>query len=160
MTIGYLFTMIYILTDIFNLKRIINYLTQLILCMYLLVNICNFYILTRDHLIVNNLDKIQVQEISEYINKYEEENNIEVKYIAMIYLGFNERAYYKRINGINGFGLYTEWSFDGIINFYSGRNLETIDLTSDLYQKYLMQSDEDYKTLCIDDTLICPVYII
>lgn len=159
MTIGYLFALIYILTDIFTEKKIESYLINFILFIYLMVNIFNFYVLTRDHLTVNQLDKVIVQEISDYINEYEDKNNIQVRYIAMNYKGYNEKAYYNRENGINGLGMYAEWSFDSIINFYSNRKLERIELTPDLYDEYTKNVGDSDIVLCIDNVLICPVYI-
>ena len=158
MTIGYLFVMMYVFNDIFDTNKFVSYFLRVVLSIYALTNIVNFYCITNDHQITNKIDRNNVQKISEYINKYESENNIEIKYITMKYVGAKKEAYYKRVNIINSFALYAECSFDGIINFYTGRNLKRVTLIQSINQKYMEQIDGEYKFLCIDDILVCPIY--
>ena len=51
----------------------------------------------------------------------------------------------------------TSWAADGVINFYTKRNLQTVDKITK--QKYLKVKDTELGYLCIDDTLYIMAYM-
>lgn len=97
MLIGYLFMIIYIKTHIFWIKKIIGYYLKVILSIYLIINIANFYNITKEQQEINEIEKNKVKEINEYINCYEKENNIQIKHITMKYVkGCKEKHFIKK----------------------------------------------------------------
>lgn len=163
MLIGYLFMIIYIKTDIFESKKIIGYYLKVILSIYLIINVAYFYNITKEQQEINEIEKSKVKEINEYINCYEKENNIQVKHIAMKYVkGCKEKAFYKKITSTNCIAVYAEASYDGVINFYTGRKLKEIGITEELNQKYEEKTRQIGENIycCVDDVLICLVYVV
>ena len=160
MLIGYIFIMLYVQSEILKNKNYISYSLICILYIYFFTNIINFYVLTMNHQIGNKIDKLKVKEISNYIEQYEEKTGIQIKYIAMKYFNNKEKGYYKKMNSINSLAIYSECSYDGIINFYTNRNLKKIDFTYDLNEKYIKETKGKDIYLCIDNILICPVYLV
>lgn len=161
MTIGYLYLMLYIKnnSELLKKKDVISCFLNGMLFIYLLTNIINFYSITQDHLTVNKMDKDMTYEIAMYLEEYEKENNIKVEYIAMKLIPkVNYRGYYKSINTLTSRAIYSESSYDGIINFYTGRSLKRTALTKEMNQKYVDAVKDEYKAICIDNVLICPVY--
>ena len=97
MTIGLIFAIIYTSTSILENKKWISYFLQVVLFTYILTNMINYYFITKDNLIVNKIEKEQVEEIANYLVEYEKENNIQVKYIAMRYIPNHiDKGYYKK----------------------------------------------------------------
>lgn len=163
MLIGYLFMIIYIKTHIFESKKIIGYYLKVILSIYLIINIANFYNITKEQQEINEIEKNKVKEINEYINCYEKENNIQIKHITMKYVkGCKEKAFYKKITSTNCIAVYAEASYDGVINFYTGRKLKEIGITEELNQKYEKKTRQIGENIycCVDDVLICLVYVV
>lgn len=162
MLIGYLFMIIYIETNLLENKNFSKYCMTILIILYLIVNIINIFIITKDHKEINKIEKAKVEEISEYIESYEANNDIEIKYISMKYIrGQEEKAFYKRQTTVNCIGVYGEASFDGIINFYTGKKLQRINLTNDLNEKYMGQTQETEPcTQCVGDVLVCVVYVV
>lgn len=163
MLIGYLFMIIYIKTDIFESKKIIGYYLKVILSIYLIINVANFYNITKEQQEINEIEKSKVKEINEYINCYEKENNIQVKHITMKYVkGCKDKAFYKKITSTNCIAVYAEASYDGVINFYTGRKLKKIGITEELNQKYEEKTRQIGENIycCVDDVLICLVYVV
>lgn len=109
------------------------------------------------------IEKNKVKEINEYINCYEKENNIQIKHITMKYVkGCKEKAFYKKITSTNCIAVYAEASYDGVINFYTGRKLKEIGITEELNQKYEEKTRQIGENIycCVDDVLICLVYVV
>ena len=158
MTIGYIFVILYTTSDIFTNKKIVSYSMIIILFIYSLTNMVNIYILTYNHKVANEIDKLKVNDISKYIEEYEEQTGIEVKYITMKYFKNTKKGYYKKANSINSFAIYSECSYDGIINFYTKKQLKEINLTSELNRKYIYERKGEDKFICIDNILVCPIY--
>lgn len=162
MLIGYLFIIIYIKTNILEEKKVTSYCMKILIILYLIINIINILDITKNHQEVNEIEKLKAYEIAEYIENYELENNIEVKYIVMKYVsGQNEKAFYKRQTTANCIGIYDEPSFDGLINLYSGRNLQRVALTEYMNKKFIEQTEGKQVTVqCIGNVLVCVVYIV
>lgn len=158
MTIGYIFLMLYLSSEILNNKTTISNFMRILLFIYLIINIVNFYALTYNHQVGNQIDKSKVEYISNYIKEYEIKNNIEVKYVTMKYFPNTKNGYYKKINSINTFAIYSECSYNGIINFYTQNNYIRINLTPEIDNEYIKQTGGNAEYICIGDVLVCPVY--
>lgn len=162
MLLGYLFTVVYVKTNIFEVKNICKYCMSVLLFMYLIINIFNIRIITQNHKDINEIEKMAAYEIGNYIENYEKVNNIKVKYIAMRYVAEKkEKGFYKRQTTVNCIGIYDEPSFDGIINFYTDNNLQRISLTDNINNEFIKLSEQNNKTFqCIGNVLVCEVYIV
>ena len=51
-----------------------------------------------------------------------------------------------------------DWAAAGVINFYTKRNLETVNLTKDLLTEYLKQENENGYGI-VDNTLVIECYM-
>ena len=130
--------------------------------MYSIVNIYNCIIVTYEHKLVNEYEKQSAKEIEEYIEKYEKENKKQVENIAIYTItGQNYKTYFKEINRkseVTYNALRCNWSADGVINFYTDRELNTVNLNKELLQEYLkVEKDNGYGI--INNTLIVECYM-
>lgn len=147
----------------FSIKKIIGYYLKTLLSIYLIINVANFYNITKEQQKINQIEKNKVEEINEYINYYEEENNIQVEYITMKYInGCKEKAFYNRVTSTNCIAVYAEASYDGVVNFYTGKRLKEIGITEELNRKYEKKTRQigENTYCCVDNVLICLVYVI
>lgn len=145
-----------------NEDEIFRRIIELILIMYSIVNIYNCIIVTYEHKLVNEYEKQSAKEIEEYIEKYEKENKKQVENIAIYTItGQNYKTYFKEINRksvVTYNALRCNWSADGVINFYTDRELNTVNLNKELLQEYLkVGKDNDYGI--INNTLIVECYM-
>ena len=129
---------------------------------YSIVNIYNCIIVTYEHKLVNEYEKQSAKEIEEYIEKYEKENKKQVENIAIYTItGQNYKTYFKEINRksvVTYNALRCNWSADGVINFYTDRELNTVNLNKELLQEYLkVEKDNGYGI--INNTLIVECYM-
>ncbi|MBQ3408232.1 MAG: glucosyltransferase domain-containing protein [Clostridia bacterium] len=161
-TIGILFIHMLVKADLSNIKARANKLLIFVLIVYAVINSVNYIYLVNLNKQVNNLDEIYAYKVEDYIKEYENENNIQVKYIAIILESDSNKKYYSEINckhvGLAISALRTEWSADGLINYYTGRNLERINVTDEEEEIYLQIVDRQKDYLCIGDTLYLTVY--
>lgn len=166
-TIGMLFIILYTDTKIFEDKRITKYLATGLLILYLISNVGEYIYLMNQHKEVNRLEKIDVQEIDNYIKDYENKTGIKVtKIVKVRVIAKEEKAYYSSIKNQSTFtftAIRSELAVDAVINFYTNRNLEVVDIS---YKKekeiseIISNSEEKemcYK--CIDDTFYIEVYM-
>ena len=158
MTIGSIFVMLYTLTDVFKANILIGNILKVLLFIYVISNIINFYVITRNHQEANKIDKNIVNEIADYIEKYEKETGITVKYATMVYFQNNNYGHYKKINSVNSLAIYSECSFDSIINFYTKKDLKRINFDDYITKRYIESIENELKPICIDDILVCPIY--
>lgn len=163
-TIGLIFMFIYIETDIFDEDRVVKYSMIAILIFYLISNIAMYLNLMIQHKIVNKLEKEEVQNIENYIENYEDETgNTITKILKVPVVGRMEDAYYHCIPNKSTFtytAVRSELAADGVINFYTKRNLETLKIKFSEIKELLeknKENEEGYK--CIGDTLYINVYI-
>ena len=145
-----------------NEDEIFRRIIELILIMYSIVNIYNCIIVTYEHKLVNEYEKQSAKEIEEYIEKYEKENKKQVENIAIYTItGQNYKTYFKEINRksvVTYNALRCNWSADGVINFYTDRELNTVNLNKELLQEYLkVGKDNGYGI--INNTLIVECYM-
>ena len=79
MTIGYIFIMLYVLSDVLENKTFFSYLLNILLCLWFLTNIFNFMFLTYEHQLANKIDKQKTMEIVKYVQEYEKDNKQKCK---------------------------------------------------------------------------------
>lgn len=145
-----------------NEDKIFRRITELILIIYSIVNIYNCIIVTYEHKLVNEYEKQNAEEIEVYIKEYEEKNKTQVENIAIYTVtGQNYKTYFKELNRksvVTYNALRCNWSADGVINFYTNRNLDTVNINKELLQKYLkLEQDNGYGI--INNTLIIECYM-
>ena len=165
--IGILFIYLYCNTKIFKKRQASNYFATTVLGIYLVINLYNYVFLIDQHKQVNALERKLMQQIDNEITAYEEKNNISVKKIAIILIpGYTNRTYFDEVNTravltCNAFR--SDWAAVGIVNFYTGRNLEKVYLTQETKDYYLeRQNSEDETTkgyMCIGDTFVVSIYM-
>ena len=92
--------------------------------------------------------------------EYEKKNDIEIKKICIItFQGKNDKVYDKEIENksvLTYNAIRSNWSSDGVINFYTGRKLEKTCITEKTLEIYL-EDKKEYE--CIGDTLIVSAYM-
>lgn len=162
--IGFLFIHIIVKTDILKRNMIWDKLLILIFIIYAIINSINYIYLMNLSKWVNYLDEKYVYEINDYITNYEKENNIKVKKISIIAMkSEGYKAYYEEMNctyvGIAVSSVRTIWATQGIINYYTDRNLIKKEPTKEEKEKYLIKVDKNKNYLCINDTLYVSVYM-
>ena len=104
----------------------------------------------------NNLEKFQVKEIEQCIDKYEKDTGIQVTKIVKVP---QKTVYEENENDIIRNALKTNWASDGVINFYTKRNLETIEQTKEQAIYYYKNFDKEKEYQCIGDILYINVYV-
>lgn len=153
--IGILYIFIYASYD-FKKNKIINRILIIILLGYFILNISNYILITKEHQLVNQLEKIEVEKIDDYIRKYEDENDIKVSKIAVNTIEGNlNKTYYKDIkikNVITYSATTCDWSVIGVINFYTQR-----DLQESQFRKEIV--NEGIRYICIGDILYINTYV-
>lgn len=162
--IGFLFIHIIVKTDILKRNVIWDKLLISTFIIYAIINSINYIYLMNLSKWVNNIDERYVYEINDYINVYEEENNIKVKNIGIVVIKNQvHKAYYEEMNcinvGIAVSSIRTKWATQGIINYYTNRNLVEKEPTEEEKQEYLLKVDESKNYLCINDTLYVSIYM-
>ena len=162
-TIGLLMIYLYCKTDIvFNYKKI-NILIISIYIIYALSIITNYISIMNNTLKVNLQDKLQAIEIRNYIEKYEEENNINVNKLAIFHGKFNEKAFYKNLkyhgSAMSWSAVRTQWSIKGIIEMYSNKIFIMTEPNKGELEYYLNNVDRSIDYMCIKDTLYIGCYV-
>lgn len=117
-----------------NIKRVII----ILICVFLGLQLTFFMKYTIDGYIVNYQDKQNATRIIEKINNYENETGIKVEKIAF-YNDNNPNYTYLNINStgdINIKAFFPEWSSLKILEFYSGRNLSTVEKNVEIEHKF------------------------
>ena len=113
------------------------------------------------HKRVNQLEKIEVNKIEQYIEEYENDTGIKVtKITKIVNTGNLYKAYFENTKNKTSFthnAIRTSWAADGVINFYTKRDLQTIKGFSKQEYKKLENTESGY--LCINDVLYVMVYM-
>ena len=145
-----------------NEDEIFRKIFELILIIYSIVNIYNCIIVTYQHKLVNKYEEQEIQNLNQYIEKYETTNGIEVKNIAIYTVkGQDSKTYFENIprkSVVTYNALRCDWAADGLINFYTNRDLKTISLTKELLIEYLVQENENGYGI-VDNTLVIECYM-
>jgi len=162
--IGFLFIHIIVKTDILKRTVIWDKLLIIVFILYGIINSINYIYLINLNKWVNYLDEKFVYEINDYIGDYEEKNNLKVKNISIVLIrNESNKAYYEEMNcthvGIAVSSVRTEWAAQGIINYYTDRNLRGKELTNEEREEYLIKVDKNKNYLCIKDTLYVSIYM-
>lgn len=162
-TIGMLFIYLYCKMDIFEKKNVVNYLESLILIFYCTTIVFNYIYLMQQHKLVNVLEKKDAEEIVSYIENYEKENNIEVKYLStVLVLNSPDKCFYKDVKNksIITYSAVRSPECSGVIKFYTNRSLENVKITSEMryiYMSMLANGEIPNNYICINDTLYITV---
>ena len=148
MTIGLLLLNSYLEVKDKSFKRVLIVLSII----WLLLNSFNYFNRTLLSKHYNKVEENEIIELNKEIKEYELENDIEVtKMICVTYDGI------KDVSAIDSKALKTGWSCNGVVNFYTGRELKKKELTKKEMKKYHEKiKDKDY--LLEDDTLIIEMY--
>lgn len=160
--IGSMLGFVLICLIIENEDEIFRRIIELILIIYSIISIYNCIIVTYEHKLVNEYEKQFAKEIEEYIEKYETENKIQVKNIAIYTVtGQDYKTYFKDINRksvVTYNALRCNWSADGVINFYTNRKLNTVNLNKELLKEYL-KTEKNNGYGIINNTLVIECYM-
>ncbi len=163
-TIGILFIHLIVKTDILKRKEILDKLLIIIFIIYGIINSINYVYLIKLNKQQNKLDEQYTYIIDNYISDYEKENKIKVTNISIVVItGSVDKAYYEEMN-CTGVGtavnaIRTEWASQGIINYYTNRNLKEKEVTYQEINEYIKRVDQDKGYLCINDTLYISIYM-
>lgn len=136
--IGLIYVYLYCSTDLLEEKTIYKKIMMVILTIYIVTNVINTLNILISHREANKLDKQEALKVNEYIDEYEKENNIEVKYIAVAYDSDITWTY----NEVKHKSLYTHralmiwWCNVDAINYYGNRKLQRVQMYKDTYEKY------------------------
>mgnify|MGYP002551201237 CR=1 FL=1 len=88
--------------------------------------------------------------------------NEQVKNIAIYTIkGQADKTYFENISRksvVTYNAVRCDWAAAGVINFYTKRNLETVNLTKDLLTEYLEQENENGYGI-VDNTLVIECYM-
>lgn len=156
--IGIILLFLFVETDIFHKRRKISILAYATLISFFVINIINYESIMLQHKEVNKLEKQLVDEIDEYIENYEMRSGKKVtKIVKLVVTNNTDKAFFKNISNKTSLthnAVRTSWASDGVINFYTGRELETVELED--IEAYL---DNDLEYWCLNDTLYVKAYM-
>ena len=145
-----------------NEDEIFRKIFALILIIYSFISIYNCIIVTYEHKLVNEYEKDEVQGIDEYINNYEQINNVNIQNIAIYTVkGQDYKTYFENITRksvVTYNAVRCDWAADGVINFYTGRDLQKVNLTTNMLKEYLSQENEEGYGI-VNNTLIIECYM-
>lgn len=161
-TIGIVFIHLIVKTDILEIITKYDKILIGIFIIYSIINSINYIYLINLNKQANKQDEIKVNEIEEYLKEYEKLEKIKVEKVCGIVIKNNcEKAFYSKNSkevGIAVSCLRTEWALQGIINYYTSRNLKKEELTEEDRKEYLDKVDENKNYLCIGNTLYVSIY--
>lgn len=163
-SIGLLFIHLIVKTNILEVKTKWDKILIGIFILYGTINSINYIHLIYLNKQVNKLDKELVYQIDNYIKEYEGKEDIKVENICVeIKQHEVDKAYYSQMNctnvGTAVSSVRTEWAAQGIINYYTNRNLRKQVLTKENREEYMMKVDKEKNYLCMDNTLYISVYM-
>ena len=55
--------------------------------------------------------------------------------------------------------IYSYGAYQGVINFYTQKNLQKMVLTEEMNKIYEETMETDEKPLCINETLVVPIFV-
>lgn len=163
MAIGLVLIYLYIESDVFEKKNFINNLIKLFIIIYIgsiIYNYDKLMILQKKN---NNLENIEMQQISEYIKDYEEKNNINInKIVKVLFLKQYNKQFYEELpkNPFLSCVVRSSEFADKALNVYLNRNLESKLLleNSEKVKEYVNIDKNERGYECINDTLYISVY--
>lgn len=143
--IGLIFMYLYCNTEIFKNTKILKYILICDIILYIMINIINYTYLMYSNKKANELDKQEALKVNEYMLEYEQNNNIEIKNIAIAYDKNVTWCY----NELKHKSLYTHralmiwWCNVDTINYYTNRNLQKVQMEPEIYDTYFRDKDWD-----------------
>lgn len=143
--IGLIFMYLYCTTNILEKQTNYKYVMITILIIYITMNILNTLNILISHKKANELDKQEALKVNEYMLEYEQNNNIEIKNIAIAYDKNVTWCY----NELKHKSLYTHralmiwWCNVDTINYYTGRKLQKVQMKTEIYNTYFKDKDWD-----------------
>lgn len=161
--VGIIFILLYVETDLFEKKGKLNILTILTFITFVIINTINYENIMLQHKKVNKLEKQEIVELNNYIEQYEKQTGFKVTKIVKVPVsGQTTKGYFKGIKNKTSFthnALKTSWASDGVINFYTTRNLKTIKTTKEQKEIYTKHGNQELEYQCINDTLYVRIYL-
>lgn len=163
-TIGMMFILLFTETDLFEKNKIFKNMASSILGIYVLTTIVFFELLMLSHKKVNKIEKSDVEKINNYISQYEKETGIKVNKIAKVGVsGREQEAYYLEVKNKSTFtytAIRSELAADAVVNFYTGRGLETRSINYKSEKELINKATESERGyICIGDTFFINVYM-
>lgn len=150
--IGILYLYLYVETDILEVKNIKNKILILTFITYAIVTTISYYVIINSNIQINKYDKELAREIIEYIEKYEQENNIKIEKVRCnIIRNSVENAKYEDViykGSVSA--IKTEWSAVESLSYFSGRKFKKEKTTEEKIQK---------EYFCQDNILSINVYM-
>ena len=161
-TIGFLFIYLYCKTNLIDTIKPINTLIITTFCIYSISIIVNYIAIMNNSLRVNYKDKEFALEIINYVENYEQENNIKVDNLVVLKGQFESKAFYKDLryygSVLSWSAIRTQWSVEGLLEMYSDRDFNWIE-PEEKAKYYLNNVDKNKEYMCIDNTLYVSYYI-
>lgn len=161
--VGIIFLFLYVETELFEKKGKLNTLIILTFISYVIINIVNYENIILQHKEVNRLEKQEIEQLDSYIEQYEQETGIKVTQIIKVpVLKQTDKGYFEGTKNKTSFthnALKTNWAVDGVINFYTERNLKVIKASTEQAEKYIKNQNNDLEYVCIDDILYVKIYL-
>lgn len=157
-----------IILVIFNCKdyKKVTKVLFIISSIFLIINCIQIQNIGVNHMASNKLDLEYALRIDEEIQKYENKNNIKVKYIAAEN-DVKPTYYYKNIEysiyDTNVRAFITSWANVNMINYFSGKDYIKIPMNSTIYENYFKNRNwdsfsKDEQFVFVEDTLYLSLY--
>lgn len=164
--LGFLACVLLIYLSRFINDKHINYFTCFVGLLFF-INVYFSQSIAINQYATNRIDQEQVCNICYRIKDYEEKNKIKVKKIAFCQDRYPTLGYYGNTKYIawdlNIREFLVSWGQVEIINYYSKRNFEKVDMSEEIYKKYFANKKWDYykpeeQLAFIDDMLCICIY--
>lgn len=158
---------IFLLVIKLNKNRVVNKIIVFAIAIFIAVNYYQIQSITINHVSSNKIDKEIITMINNYVCRYEKENNIEVKKVAIGHDINPTYGYYGNVNYIlydtNLRALVVSWADIYAINYYTGRDLIKVEMDEEIYNEYFKDKDWTYfdpaeQMVFYNDTLYLMVY--
>lgn len=159
--IGVIFILIYVETNIFEKKGKLNIIALTTLLVFMIISVSNYENIMLQHKQVNKLEQQEIEKVGQYINEYEKSTGVQVTKITKILI-YGNKEYFpntKNETSLTRNALRAYWSADGVVNFYTGKNLKTVIITAEEKDFYIQNRNEEIGYKCIGDTLYVEVYV-
>lgn len=161
--IGILFIFVYVETNLFEKKSKLSAITFITLVSFLVINIINYESIMLQHKAVNKLERIEAEQIEQYMEEYEKDTGNKVtKIVKIIITDDIDKSFLPNAKNKTSFthnAIRTSWAADGAINFYTKRNLKTVTITNEEREYYMNNQNIEKGYECIGDTLYLNVYM-
>lgn len=121
-----------------NKLSVSKYLTDIIVCIMILVNSMYFIYASNENIVTNNLDKNIAKLIIEEINNYQRQTNLKVENIGLIQ-DKNPMSQYDEhrwLGVINTRSMGTEWAAIETMELYSGKKFNKVEVPENFKQAF------------------------